>query len=171
MRRIVASSAGPGPGCPETGPVASGGRRDRTHFQCVPRKHGSHRPVEATLVLARVRSNRPDGPSFKPRWLALSSGSPMSAETQAVLFNAVPLLILAALYLAVGLALAPALWRERGQAHEIGFATALVFPAVGLALAVLGVETLVTQEALTGDPLVGLIGILLAAVPLVAIVR
>ena len=35
-----------GPGRPETGPVASGGRRDRTHFQCVPRKHGSHRPVE-----------------------------------------------------------------------------------------------------------------------------
>jgi GAF domain-containing protein len=95
----------------------------------------------------------------------------MSAETQAVLFNAVPLLILAALYLAVGLAVAPALWRERGQAHGIGFATALVFPAVGLALAVLGVETLVTQEALTGDPLVGLVGILLAAIPLVAIVR
>ena len=60
---------------------------------------------------------------------------------------------------------------ERGQAHGIGFATALVFPAVGLALAVLGVETLVTQEALTGDPLVGLVGILLAAIPLVAIVR
>jgi hypothetical protein len=33
-------------GRPETGPVASGGRRDRTHFQCVPRKHGSHRPVQ-----------------------------------------------------------------------------------------------------------------------------
>ena len=35
----------------------------------------------------------------------------MNAETQAVLFNAVPLLILAALYLAVGLAVTPALWR------------------------------------------------------------
>ena len=33
-------------------------------------------PSRATLVLARVRSNRPDGPSFKARWLALSSGSP-----------------------------------------------------------------------------------------------
>ena len=43
-----------------------------------------------------------------------------------MLFNAVPLLILAALYLAVGVAVAPALWRERGHAHGIGFATALV---------------------------------------------
>ena len=73
----------------------------------------------------------------------------MNAETQAVLFNAVPLLILAALYLAVGLAVAPALWRERGQARGIGFATALVFPCVGLAAAVVGVETLVTREAPT----------------------
>ena len=95
----------------------------------------------------------------------------MNAETQAVLFNAVPLLILAALYLAVGLAVAPALWRERGRAHGIGFATALVFPCVGLAAAVVGVETLVTREAPTGSALIALLGVLLAALPLVAIAR
>jgi GAF domain-containing protein len=95
----------------------------------------------------------------------------VNAETQAVLFNAVPLLILAALYLAVGLAVTPALWRERGRTREIGFATALVFPCVGLAAAVVGIETLVTQEAPTGHQLVALLGILLLALPLVAIAR
>ena len=88
-----------------------------------------------------------------------------------MLFDAVPLLILAALYLAVGLAVAPALWRERGHAHGIGFATALVFPCVGLAAAVVGVETLVTREAPTGNALIALLGILLAALPLVVIAR
>ena len=87
----------------------------------------------------------------------------MNAETQAVLFNAVPLLILAALYLAAGLAVAPALWRERGRARGIGFATALIFPCVGLAAAVAGVTVLVTREALTGQPLIALLGIVLAA--------
>ena len=74
----------------------------------------------------------------------------MNAETQAVLFNAVPLLVLAALYLTVGVALAPALWRERGGRREIGFAVALVFPCIGLAAAVVGIVTLVTREALAG---------------------
>ena len=62
----------------------------------------------------------------------------MNAETQAVLFNAVPLLLLAALYLAVGAALAPASGGSEAARDEIGFATALVFPCVGLAAAVLG---------------------------------
>ena len=95
----------------------------------------------------------------------------MNAETQAVLFNAVPLLILAALYLAAGVVVAPALWRERGQTPAIGFATALIFPCVGLAAAVAGVATLVTREALIGRPLISLLGIVLAALPLVAVAR
>ena len=95
----------------------------------------------------------------------------MNAETQAVLFNAVPLLILAALYLAVGLAVAPALWRGRGQAREVGFATALVFPCVGLAAAVVGVETLVTREAPTGHAADCAARHPLLVLPLVAIAR
>ncbi len=95
----------------------------------------------------------------------------MNAETQAVLFNAVPLLILAALYLAVGLAVAPALWRGRGQARGIGFATALVFPCVGLVAAVVGIETLVTREAPAGRPLIALGVIVVLVLPLLAIAR
>ena len=95
----------------------------------------------------------------------------MNAETQAVLFNAVPLLLLAALYLAVGLAVAPALWRQRGQMHAIGFAIALVFPCVGLLAAALGIETLISREALTGHLWIALAGILLAALPILVLVR
>ncbi len=42
----------------------------------------------------------------------------MNAETQAVLFDAVPLLIVAALSLAVGATIASVLWRDRGGANE-----------------------------------------------------
>jgi two-component system phosphate regulon sensor histidine kinase PhoR len=95
----------------------------------------------------------------------------VNTETQAVLFNAVPLLLLAALYLAVGMALAPALWRERGRAGEIAAATALIFPCVGLAAAVAGVETLLTRDALAGHVWISLLGILFAALPFVVVAR
>ena len=82
---------------------------------------------------------------------------PVDAEAQAVLFNAVPLLIAAALYLAVGAARLRALGRERG----------LAFAAAGLAAAIAGVSILFTREPLAGNALVSLVAILLAAVPAV----
>ena len=106
---------------------------------------GLHRPVGATLFLSPTEVNRPDGPSFKPTSVSLSSVSPVDAHTQAVLFNAVPLLVLAALYLAVAFALAPVLWRERRSLREVGSATALLFPCLGLTTAILGVEVLVER--------------------------
>ena len=95
----------------------------------------------------------------------------MNAETQAVLFNAVPLLLLAALYLAVGVAIAPALWRERGRAREIGFATALVYPCIGIAATILGIVVLVEREALAGNVFAALAAIALGAVPLAVLGR
>ena len=80
----------------------------------------------------------------------------MDAEAQAVLFNAVPLLIVAALYLAVGVARLPALGRERGLGLVV---------RAGLAAAIAGVAILVTQEPLAGQVLVSLVVILLAAIP------
>ncbi|HWL32430.1 MAG TPA: GAF domain-containing protein, partial [Gaiellaceae bacterium] len=44
----------------------------------------------------------------------------MNAETQAVLFDAVPLLLVAALSLAVGATIATVLWRDRGRANQLG---------------------------------------------------
>jgi len=68
----------------------------------------------------------------------------VSQSTQAVLFNAVPLLLLASAYAAVAGAVMPALWRDRDRAHPLDWAIVLVFPAVTIAVGILGV--LVAQE-------------------------
>ncbi len=52
----------------------------------------------------------------------------MSEVTEAVVFNAVPLFILAAAYAAVAAALLSVLWRDRRRAHAIDWALAFVFP-------------------------------------------
>ena len=95
----------------------------------------------------------------------------MNAETQAVLFNAVPLLLLAALYLAVGVAIAPALWREPGRTREVGFATALVFPSIGIAAAILGAVSLAQRDVVGGSALVALPAVAIAAAPLLVLAR
>jgi two-component system phosphate regulon sensor histidine kinase PhoR len=95
----------------------------------------------------------------------------VNTATQAVLFNAVPLLILAALYLTVGIALLVALRREGGRIRDPGFATALTFPCVGVAAAVIGVQILVEQEPIGGHALVAFPAILLALVPAIAVAR
>ena len=95
----------------------------------------------------------------------------MNAENQAVLFNAVPLLLLAALYLAVGVAIAPAFGRERGRNRELGFAAAVVYACIGLAAAIAGIVMLVEREPLAGNTFAGVAAILLLAVPLVVLAR
>jgi len=95
----------------------------------------------------------------------------VDAHTQAVLFNAVPLLVLAALYLVVGVALAPAYWRERRRLGEVGSATALLYPCVGLAAAIVGVEVLVDREPLGGHVWISLPAIVIAALPVLALLR
>jgi PAS domain S-box-containing protein len=95
----------------------------------------------------------------------------VNTETQAVLFNAVPLLLLAALYLTVGLALVTALRREGGRVRDPGFATALTFPCVGIAAAVVGIQILVDQDPIGGNALVAFPAIVLALVPAIAVAR
>ena len=89
----------------------------------------------------------------------------MNAQTQAVLFNAVPLLVLAALYLSVTAALAPALGRERSRARGTDAATALVFPCVGVAAALVGGLALSTREPFAGHLWVSFAATLVALVP------
>jgi PAS domain S-box-containing protein len=89
----------------------------------------------------------------------------VTTQTQAVLFNAVPLLLLAALYLAVGVALVVALRREGGRVRDPGFATVLTFPFVGLAAAVVGIQVLVDLEPIGGNAFVSFPAIALALVP------
>ena len=62
----------------------------------------------------------------------------MSPQDKAVYLNAVPLLVVAASYLYVATALAVTLWRERERVTPADLALASIFPAVGIAAAVLG---------------------------------
>jgi PAS domain S-box-containing protein len=59
--------------------------------------------------------------------------------TQAVVLNGVPLVLLAAAYAAVTVALLPALWRDRGSTHPLDWAVVLVFPAIAFSAGVFGV--------------------------------
>ena len=68
----------------------------------------------------------------------------MTDATKAVLFNGVPLLLLAAAYAAVTGAVLPLLWRDRANAHPLDWAVVLVFPGTAFAAAVFGV--LVVRE-------------------------
>ena len=70
----------------------------------------------------------------------------MSPEDKAIYLNALPLFILAAAYLAVAAALAPTLWRERRRVSITDVALAAIFPAVGIAAALLGGAVLVDKS-------------------------
>ena len=74
----------------------------------------------------------------------------MTAEDQAVYFNGVPLLVLAAAYLVVAAALVPTLWRERRRAGVTDLALALVFPGIGIPAAIFGVVVLVDRSPVGG---------------------
>ena len=63
----------------------------------------------------------------------------MSQATEAVLFNGVPLLLLAAAYAAVTGAILPVLWRERNRAHPLDWAVVFVFPGIAVAAGIFGV--------------------------------
>ena len=87
-----------------------------------------------------------DGPvcdSYHPQ-------GPVSAETKAVLFNAVPLFAVAAAYLAVALAVAPRLWRERAALTANDLALGLMFPCIGIPAAILGAAVLDEGSAIGG---------------------
>jgi PAS domain S-box-containing protein len=62
----------------------------------------------------------------------------VSQETRVVVFNGVPLLLVAVAYAAIMAAILPTLWRERERAHPIDWALALIFPGVALAAGLLG---------------------------------
>jgi PAS domain S-box-containing protein len=89
----------------------------------------------------------------------------VSAESQAIYLNAVPLLVLGGLYLLAALTLAPLVWRERRRLGELEFTLALVFPAGGTAATILGAAVLADPEPVGGDPWLGLAAVLVAGIP------
>ena len=91
----------------------------------------------------------------------------MSEATEAVLFNGVPLLLLAAAYAAVTVAILPILWRERTQAHPLDWAVVLVFPGIAVAAAIFGFLVIHERRPLGGHVWLSFAACLVALAPAV----
>jgi len=89
--------------------------------------------------------------------------------TKAVLFNGVPLLLLAAAYAAVTGAVLPVLWRDRKSAHLLDWAVVLVFPGVAIAAGIFGVLVIQEQRPFGGHVWVSFAACLAALAPVVPI--
>jgi PAS domain S-box-containing protein len=93
----------------------------------------------------------------------------VTEATQAVVLNGVPLLLLAAAYAAVTLAVLPALWRDRSGAHPLDWAVFFVFPSIALAAGVFGVLTVTERRPLGGHTWISLATTLAAFLPVLPI--
>jgi two-component system phosphate regulon sensor histidine kinase PhoR len=93
----------------------------------------------------------------------------VSPETQSVVFNAVPLLVLAAAYLLVSASLAPALWRGRARTELVDVALALIFPALAVMATIWAGVILYEQKPIGGHVWPSFVGILVGLVPAVLI--
>jgi PAS domain S-box-containing protein len=96
----------------------------------------------------------------------------VSSETKSVLFNALPLLVLASAYLVVAGALAPVVWRHRARVHALDVATVTIFWVVAFAAGLLGAFVLHDQRPVGGHVWVAFTATCVALVPaLVLFVR
>ena len=93
---------------------------------------------------------------------------PVTTEQQAIYLNAIPLLVLGAVYLAAAASLLPALVRARDAVHELELTLALVFPCVGGAAIVFGVLVLRDREPVGGSGWPGLLAVAVALFPALA---
>jgi PAS domain S-box-containing protein len=88
-------------------------------------------------------------------------------RTQAVLFNAVPLLVLALLYLAATLALVPSLIRERRNLHDVDIVVGAIFPCIAIAAFGLCLTVLSESQPIGDRPVVAFAATCIAGVPAV----
>jgi PAS domain S-box-containing protein len=93
----------------------------------------------------------------------------VTEATQAVVLNGVPLILLAAAYAAVSVAVLPTLWRDRGAAHPLDWAGVLVFPAIAFTAGVFGVLTVIERRPLGGHTWISLATTLAAFLPVLPI--
>jgi two-component system phosphate regulon sensor histidine kinase PhoR len=89
----------------------------------------------------------------------------VDTETKSLLFNAVPLFVLAALYLGVGLALVPGLWRDRRRLSILDLALGSLFPCIAVPAAVFGALVVHDGRPLGGEIWPALMATLVAFVP------
>jgi PAS domain S-box-containing protein len=86
-------------------------------------------------------------------------------ESQAVWFNGVPLVALAALYLGVSVAITPAFLRRREGATLLDWAQALLFPCIGVTAALFGAQVLNDRSPIGTEPWLPFAAMCVAAVP------
>jgi PAS domain S-box-containing protein len=89
----------------------------------------------------------------------------VSKATEAVLFDGIPLLLLAAVYAAVAGAMLPVLWRERGRAHVLDWAVVLVFPGVAIAAGIFGILVVQDEQPFGGHTWVSFAACVVALAP------
>jgi PAS domain S-box-containing protein len=89
----------------------------------------------------------------------------VSEASQALWFNAVPLLVVGAAYLGASALLGPALWAERRGASLLDVAIFLVFPIFGLAAVAYGIAVAVDRRPLAGGVWVTLVAIAATGTP------
>jgi len=85
--------------------------------------------------------------------------------TEAVVFNGLPLLLLAVAYAAVAAAVLPFVWRDRETAHPLDWAIVLVFPGVATAAAIFGGLVIHDRSGLGGHTWFALAAVLVALAP------
>jgi PAS domain S-box-containing protein len=89
----------------------------------------------------------------------------LTESTEAVLFNALPLLLLGAAHAAVACAVVPALWRDRSRAHPLDWAVGLIFPGIAVSAAILAAGVLRDMRPLGGHVWLSLAAVLVALAP------
>jgi PAS domain S-box-containing protein len=89
--------------------------------------------------------------------------------TEAVVFNGLPLLLLAVAYAAVTGAVLPFVWRDRDAAHPLDWAVVLVFPGVAIAAAIFGGLVIHDRRAFGGHIWFSLAAVLVALAPAVGV--
>jgi PAS domain S-box-containing protein len=89
--------------------------------------------------------------------------------TQAVVLNGVPLVLLAAAYAAVTVAVVPALWRDRGAAHPLDWSVVLVFPAIAFSAGVFGALAFLERRPFGGHVWLSFAATLAAFLPVLPI--
>jgi PAS domain S-box-containing protein len=96
----------------------------------------------------------------------------VSQANQALWFNAVPLLVVAAAYLGATALLGPPLWAERRRASLLDVSIFLVFPAVGFAAAAYGLVLVADPDTFPGGIWLTLVAAIVTGIPAVlALIR
>jgi PAS domain S-box-containing protein len=94
----------------------------------------------------------------------------VSQATQAVVFNAVPLLTVAAAYAAVAGAVLPPLWGDRARSHPLDWAIACVFPGFAAAAGIIGATVLYDEQPVGGHVWPAFAAAVVALLPALALI-